>query len=52
VNFVGHHLQHVKDHMLATAKSLEIPQAQFRVDPLSRAERDMNALKKLGLLGR
>jgi phosphoribosylamine--glycine ligase len=52
VNFVGHHLQHVKDHMLATAKSLEIPQAQFRVDPLSRAERDMAALKKLGLLGR
>jgi len=52
VNYTGHHLEHVQTHMLATARSLEIPQAQFRVDPLSRAERDMASLEKLGLLGR
>jgi len=52
VNYTGHHLEHVQRHMLETAKSLAIPQAQFRVDPLSRAARDMAALEKLGLLGR
>lgn len=52
VSAVGPDLKFVKEHLLTTARSLEIPQAQFRVDPLSRAPRDMAALDKLGLTGR
>lgn len=37
--------------MLAFARSLNIPHKQFRIDPLSRCEKDMAGLAKLGLLG-
>lgn len=50
VNFTGHKLDHLQAHTLDIAKSLQIPQAQFRMDPISRAPRDYAALEKLGLV--
>lgn len=41
----------LRKELLTRAEMLEIPDVQYRIDPLSRVPRDMQALESLGLLG-
>lgn len=52
VHHSGTDIRDLQEQLLHKAQGFQIPQAQYRVDPLSRAPRDMKALAKLGLLGR
>jgi hypothetical protein len=44
-------VESLRKQLLIRAEMLEIPDKQYRVDPLSRVPRDMKALESLGLLG-
>jgi len=48
---VGEDLATLKREVLDMAKSLSVPNKQYRIDPLSRATRDLTELARLGLVG-
>jgi hypothetical protein len=51
---VGAHglsIEALRRELILRAESLEIPDKQYRIDPLSRVPKDMKALESLGLLG-
>jgi phosphoribosylamine--glycine ligase len=47
----GTSIQALRNELLARAEAIEIPDKQYRIDPLARVPRDMQALESLGLLG-
>ena len=51
VGAVGRTLDSLPKQLLARAEDLEIPNAQYRVDPLAGVQEDMTKLSKLKLLG-
>ncbi len=51
VGALGTSISALRKELLARAEMLEIPDKQYRIDPLARVTRDMQALESLGLLG-
>jgi phosphoribosylamine--glycine ligase len=51
VGALGLSITGLRKELLARAEMLEIPDKQYRNDPLARVPRDMQALESLGLLG-
>lgn len=49
VGATGEGLGRLRDDLLQRADRLEIPNKQYRTDPLDRVDRDLGALRKLGL---
>jgi phosphoribosylamine---glycine ligase len=47
----GLSIEALRRELILRAESLEIPDKQYRVDPLKRVPKDMKALESLGLLG-
>jgi hypothetical protein len=47
----GASIEALRRELILRAESLEIPDKQYRVDPLKRVPKDMKALESLGLLG-
>ncbi len=51
VGATGDNVNQLVVEVLAGAKKLMVPNKQYRIDPLSRATKDLTALGKLGLVG-